>query len=556
MGTQAVSLSNWQSLGTYALPGGTYNQDQLGLGTLMVRRGDGGNTGKWIGPSPVVVARPFEQSLAIAPNWLHVVRWSATKDWVFYGDNATAAATRRVGLYTFDRATQQFSWVGAITLTFPTATNHSLAAMRVTYDKHTAGTVAVSGTTVTGTSTSWQTDGACVGNRIGFGSSDPTQITTWYEITAIGSNASLTLDTSPGTLSAGTPYVIEDLRVVAVTTNATATNGGLFVAKGLRPEIFIPAGTTIAAATTVDNIRAVYWLADAATVTNTVAAGAILEPAVSKATHHCWVVDGTASVKLFKYNLRAALTVASGKSTSAFVLATAAQAVTGTCSQNNNGRYAAANHGPGSGQGCGYLVTTTRIYRTYPLASLASSNLWQADASTEVPPGGTNTFAVTGALTQIEYLDTIDKFLVISSGATSFRSYVTQYRTDGGQFDRICFVSTRQIDQAGADSASTPHPSILEAQLSTWVEGGMAYTVRVSTTATGILYAFPMAADWEYAAATEQRIILPKMDTPAADRLRRVHVAQAQVLGGATGQNLGLPTEPLRILYRTTGICR
>src|SRR5690606_22635495 len=120
-------------------------------------------------------------------------------------------------------------------------------------DKHTVGTVSVSGTAVTGTSTNWQTDGACVGNRTGFGSTDPTQITTWFEITAIASNTSLTLDSSPGTLAGGTPYVIEDLRVVAATTNNTATNGGLFVAKGLRPEAFIPSGTTIPAATTVDN---------------------------------------------------------------------------------------------------------------------------------------------------------------------------------------------------------------------------------------------------------------------------------------------------------------
>jgi hypothetical protein len=551
---QAVTLSNWQSLGTYPVPGGPYDQNQLGLGSLMVRRNDAGNTGKWIGPSPVAVARPFEQSLSIPPNWLHVIRWSSTKDWVFYGDNAAAAATRRIGLYQFDRATQQFSWEGAIILTFPSATNHTLRSMRVTYDKHNAGTVAVSGTTVTGTGTTWQTDGACVGNRIGFGSTDPMQISTWYEITAIGSNTSLTLDSSPGTLAGGTAYVIEDLRVVAATTNATATNGGLFVAKGLRPEIFIPAGTAIPAATTVDNIRAVYWLADAGTVTNTVAAGTMLEPAASKATHHCWVVDGTTSIKLFKYNLRAALTLTAGKATNAFVLASAAQAVTGTGSQTNNGRYAVANHGPGSGQGCGYLVTTTRIYRTLPMATITNGGPWQADAATEVPPGGTNTFAATGALAQIEYLDSIDRFLVISTGATSFRSYLTQYRTDGGQFDRILFVSTRQIDQANADSASTPHPNILEGQLSTRVEGGMAFTARVSATATGILYAFPIAGDWEYAASSDQRIVLPKMETPAADRLRRVLVSHAQVLGGATAQNLGLATEPLRILYRTTGI--
>jgi hypothetical protein len=393
-----------------------------------------------------------------------------------------------------------------------------------------------------------------VPNRIGFGSSDPTQINTWYEIVAVNSSTSLTLDSSPGTIPPGTTYVIEDLRVVTATTNATATNGGLFVTKGLRPEAFTPAGVTIPAAVSTDNVRAVFWLADAPVVTNTVCAGAILEPAASKSLHYCWVVDGTTSIKLFKFNLRAPLSLTAGKATNALVLTSAAQAVTGTGSQNNNGRYAVTGHGPGNGQACGYLVTTTRIYRTNTLANIINGGPWQADAATEVPPGGTNTFAATAALTQIEYIDSLDKFLVVSSGATGFRSYVTQYRTDGGQFDRICFANTRQIDQANSDGSITPHPNILEAQLSTWVEGGMAFVARVSTTSTGTIYAFPIAADWEYASSTSQRIVLPKMDTSLADKLRRVCVSQALVLGGASGTNLGLPTEPLRILYRTIGI--
>lgn len=48
--------------------------------------------------------------------------------------------------------------------------------------------------------------------------------------------------------------------------------------------------------------------------------------------------------KVYKYNLRAALTVASGASVNAFIFATGNQAVTGTGSQNANLCIATASH--------------------------------------------------------------------------------------------------------------------------------------------------------------------------------------------------------------------
>ena len=64
----------------------------------------------------------------------------------------------------------------------------------------------------------------------------------------------------------------------------------------------------------------------------------------------------TVKEKIYKYNLRAALTVASGKSTNAFVLVTGTQAVTGTTSVLNNGRIGILGHGPGSGIKSFYFV--------------------------------------------------------------------------------------------------------------------------------------------------------------------------------------------------------
>ena len=60
MGRVAVEQSNWSGYNTYTLPGGTYDQDKLGLGKLMTRKNDVGNTGKWVGPIPLTLTRPFE----------------------------------------------------------------------------------------------------------------------------------------------------------------------------------------------------------------------------------------------------------------------------------------------------------------------------------------------------------------------------------------------------------------------------------------------------------------------------------------------------------------
>jgi hypothetical protein len=69
------------------------------------------------------------------------------------------------------------------------------------------GTVAVSGTAVTGTGTLWVA--SMVGYRIGFGSTNPNSIVTWYTISAFTSATSITLSSSAGTIGAGSTYVID-----------------------------------------------------------------------------------------------------------------------------------------------------------------------------------------------------------------------------------------------------------------------------------------------------------------------------------------------------------
>ena len=538
--------------------GAAYDSTKWNIPTpaLMFQNSGSNPEDKYIGPIKPNVARPVEQTAAIPGIYPCVVQWSSTLDWVFLADNASAAATRRIQAYTFNRATGAWAWLGFITVTWPVATNVTVVGQRAVYAKYTKGTASCAGATtaVVGTGSTWSADNLCIGSRIGFGSSDPTQITTWYEIGAIGGDTSITLTANGPNTGGSVAYVIEDLRLIESHTNATNTNGGFFMVKGLRIENFTVGGTAIASATSTDKVRASYWLADASTVTNTVAKGCAVRDFSAEnswTSQHAYVLDNSGIC--YAYNFRASLTLTSGKDT-AFSggIKTGVQAYTGTIQALNNGRIATPNHGPGSGVEALYFVTTTRIVRCPISGIVNSSTTWQAGMMTEVPPGGVNTFAATGALSTIDYSTVLDRFIITSSGAAGVRSYISQYREDGGQMDHICFIDSKQLDQSTADATTVPHPAIDVLTLTIWTEGGMMYVIRTGTTAaTNTMYGIPIAADWQYSSSTGQKLIAPALSTPNCNSYKRATWYEATWAGGV---NLGLATEPVRMYYRTSGI--
>jgi hypothetical protein len=560
--TKRAALIDLGALPTYKFDIDSYDPDKLGLGKLMIQKSGVAPADNFAGPFPVQVQRPMEASVTIPFAFPWAMQWSynatSRKDYIFAADIATAAATRRLGMWEFDRITGQATYRGFLTITFPgTSEAKTIRGLRMSYETYSAGTVGVAGTAVTGDTTAWLTNRCCVGNRIGFGSTDPSQITTWYEISAMASDTGLTLATSAGTIVAGTPYVIEDLRAYLNVTSVTTSLGGLYVIKGLNPAHFTGVGGAVPAATTVDSIKAAYFLKDAASGTALVSFGMAMEEAVSKLSRFLWILETLANPVMFKFDVYAALTLTAGADTSAFRLKTGAGgAVAGTTSQLNNGRLANAAHGPGSGANCIYFTTSTRIYRTQDVSTIvnAATN-WVADNMTEVPPGGVSTFALGAGLQNIEYSSVIDKFVVSTTGAAGIRSYMTQYRTDGGQMDRLLFADYKQIDQGSADSSITPTPSQLVAAFTIWIEGGIMYALRFGTTAIlNQFYIVPLGADWEYIQNSGARLVLPRIATPDARSYRSAFANAAQIVGGNTGKNLGLQPEPYRLQFRTSGI--
>lgn len=529
-----------------------YDQDKTNLGSLIQQYSGVTNEDKYAGPYKIGMARLAELN-GLITNFHQVIRYSNTIDWIFAVD-VTAAATRRVIFLTYNRLDSTFTYMGFITLTFPVATAHTTRGFRIVRDLYTTGTVEVNTTTVTGTGTTWLSDRMSVGSRIGFGSTDPTQITTWYEIGAINNDTTITLTTSAGTISAGTPYVIEDIILLTANTNATTTNGGLFVTKGIRPEIFTSSGTVIPAATTVDNIRAVYWLADASTVTNIATGGASYANRVSWTNQrvYCINVNAATTPSIFVYNFRAPLTLAAGKDVTTNIIKTGVQTVTGTVQQNNNGRFMTINHGPGSGVDSFYFVTTTRVYRVLGTNITNASTTFLSDFMGEVPPGSTSTFAATSSLWMVEYADSLDKLVITSLGTGGLRSYITEYQTSLSQFQHIFLNDDKQLDQSSADSGIISHPTILGSPFSVWSEGGLLYLLRASgALGSNQIYTIPIGAHQTYAIANNEMLITPRFNVSDSNKLYNVTVNHINRLGSDV---FSIAPEPFKIYYRISGI--
>lgn len=545
---------------SYGVSGAGYVSSKTTLGELMFQ--ETGNTPleRWAGPLPLAMARPMETAAPIPVFYPMAISISAGLDWLFLIENSVAAAAiRRVNFYTYDRTNPGLNWQGYCNITLPNATAHTVRGFRMTRDLYTTGTVSgLAGSLVlTGTGTSWTANRLAVGSRIAIGSTNPMAfpLSAWNEITAITNDTLLTLSASPGTLTAGTAYVIEELRAVIATTNATLANGGVFYAKGLRIEQFNSGGGTVPAATTVDNIRACYFLKDA-TTTNTIACGLAIQAKQSNLVHNLFCIDTTTTPRVYKYNLRAALTsIVGGISNNAFVLSTNAQAVTGAVSQVNNGRWGYLNHGPFSGVSGIFFATATRVYFADENNITNGNAAWISGAMVESPPGGVNTFALGGGMGSVEIANTIDRLVVMQTGAASIRNYITKFNNNtGDQFDHIFMSDDKQLDQVGASVSVTAHPSIQASAFSVWVEDGMAYLARHQTTAAqNQVYAVPLGADWTYASNEQyqNRIITPEILTPNCASFIRLYVNSASNFGNTT---LGLTPEPFRVLYRTGGI--
>ena len=424
----------------------------------------------------------------------HVIKRTDNIYWIFMGTNASAAVTRNIALFEFDASEAAITHKGYITMSGTTITgNKTIRGLRAFVYTHTTGTVSTSGssTTLNGSGTGFQSERIAAGARIGFGTTDPLQVTEWYEIDSITNDTTLVLDRAAD-ISAGTSYVIEEIRILIACTNATLTNGGPHLIKGLNYSTFSVSGTVIPEASTTDNVRASYLLKDAATTTITISMGVASDEQVSNTEHDVYVLnaDTTVLCRAHKFNIRAALTVSGGISTSAWVFKTGQQTTTGTLNQVNNGRMITVNHLSAAGEKSVFFATSTRIYRADLDDIVSGSSTWITDSMNEIPVGGAATYSIQ-SMNQVDYTTTLDR-LVVPTTTGRYGVYLGEYDTTNTiPFERIAGINAARLKLSTTQSGAVD--GLFPAAIQTvWTESGYMFTANsVTTSGLNTLRIFP-----------------------------------------------------------------
>jgi hypothetical protein len=322
----------------------------------------------------ISVKSNFDYNQGIVQNYANtgdVVSWSDNITWLVL-DEYRNWNISRFHLYTYNKRINQFDYVGSTYVTYPITQNlQAYDKPYVVYNVINNGTVSVSGTSVTGSSTIWNDQKLCVGYRIGFGSDTPEFINDWYEISAINSNTSITLTSTATSYPVNTPYVIEEFMIVSARFNGSDfTRGGLFVIKGLSYFDFIHEKiNSIPAATTVDRIKAAYHLDDISTQSYWYPNCAIGSK-VDNNTQYVYVAslqnNITTGNHLLVFNLRADLTsISAGITTSAIVARSNTFAFPANAPGAVSGKMTIAktSSGPGKDEECIYFANYGRVLR-------------------------------------------------------------------------------------------------------------------------------------------------------------------------------------------------
>jgi len=547
----------------------SYDSTKLNLGYLMQIESD--STGKtYVSPveskfmrgREIIAVTPFSSNQSNF-NTLGTLKYDTDTIWCFAtrGESRTSnPETRRIFFFIYKKSTNEIiNTYQSINVSFNPNTYHQCYSIQPTLDLHTTGSVEVFGTLVTGSGTTWQTDGACVGNRIGFGSTSSADITTWYEISSIANNTTLNITSGVATdgipnklnLTGSIPYVIEDFRISYVNRgdNVTASRSVILI-KGLRPEIFAISPITIPAATTVDNLRAGYRLVDGATTNATFSpVSSVLEPKISLTEQYLYTVSkpNNTNISIQKFNIRADLNgnLTAGRASGSFVFTTGNQTHGGTNTsetdvmvKDNSGNYLVSHY--------------TRISRIPTGSIAAASTTFIADSMIENPPGTSTTFANSSQLADICYMPEIDR-IYISHLQGTIRNYITRY-ISGGQFETPVHVNdTIQQSTYLVNEFETLTPHLLSTRVSAYYNDGVMFVVRDAGASNNnnIIYTLPLEADAQFETTSSACVITPELFTTSASAYSGIYVDSTDYFNTP---RFALPRQPYYLYYRTSGI--
>ena len=532
-----------------------YNPNKLNLGPLIRKYTGEKHYDNFVGPKKV-----YHIPLDYIGNWTDLIRVFEYNDdfnYVLVYYSSSAGQIRQLYLFKHFKKIDEFLYVGRLDLNLsPTSNMTVYGGPLAELYYHNNGTVSVSGTSVTGVNTSWVSDRIAVGARIGFGSTEARFITTWYDITAINSNTSITINASAGTINSNTPYVIEELRIMASSRQTVSpfNQAGLYVAKGLHFGLFrINLGNSIPMATTVDNQRAVYRLTHPTTPPNDMYIGS--DEKYTNTTHFVYGNNYIASRtnRFYKFNVRASLTdLVAGTST---IAALAMTAIVST--QNSQTYFLSRVHTPKSGPYANrnIMITVDSAWNYIVDVDKIKNNATDIylDKMKFMRQGGEN-YAILESRTTPDQ-NCYDNNLDLYFATVNRQSFL--YRFEG-------LINIGITDKYSSNIAGSSHESpIYKFPLNgdynyVWNlpiyqnsdEGLHYFNVHLQGRKNSVLI-WPQYAEACIAELTKNRLVLPKLSTMNATLYKKVYVQNSLNL---YDEAYGIRPDPYKIYVRTMGI--
>jgi hypothetical protein len=398
----------------------------------------------------------------------------------------------------------------------------------------------------------------------------------------------ITLNSSAGTFSAGTPYVIEDLKISHLHPTGS---GGICLIQGLSKDDFTAAPTSIPtpAFNYAGLAKGKYVLYDGAyfsggsftnsNITSSVKDTKIL-PQENSTTQYLYGV--TNAGRIVRFNIKNPLITQLGSGVQGILrynilsqmLLTGTPVITpsgAAISGYGFGKIGIGNMQSGSASGVTSIyIDNTGIVQT-PISLLENEVVPFYTYMPELPPGSTTTYPAAGNVGKV-YYDSVSDRLIVLNISTTAKSYMTGYKLNliqptlvntlygrdtfntlayENSYDLAFLMNGNQLQGNTASVFSQRYPDTLGVGFYGCIENGVLHLCRYVATIQNNLYAVPIGCEAQYVDYSKNALYSPKYVLPNVVGITGLYVNQYKEYGSL---GFTIPPEPLVIHYRTTGI--
>jgi hypothetical protein len=589
-------VANEISINDYTIGSvGSYTTSSILTGSLIRMYTDASGS-NYLSPMEYNYARPYEQNGRVSDfKNITVAKYDDNIDYILSTDGTFVAGStgvRQISAMAFDKSKNEWIEAGslAISCSFDFgATNkiRSLGAAAGYFYRYSSGSVQVNGLDVTGSSTNWETNRIFQGSRIGFGTTSSADVTQWYEIATVPTQTNFKLVNSSleeVTYPSGTPYVIEEMKIITPVRHATSSFDGLLVINGITRNSFTAANSLLYQYTSsADDRKQGYYLIreshPSGSLKGAPFATAFEPNRISPTEHYAYFCDASfpnpvtvsSAFRYYKCNINAPVsqsTFFNGAVSESFTAATdriffgAAAATPGLSIP-----IASIGHSERSGSMSmyHYARSTAGLFRIFQIpldgtAIYSGSTSYLKESTVETPPGTQETTTFIG-INSLAYVSSIDKFVIAPGNvAGSARFALVTFNSgvnENARYGTYALGTRNRFTSMIGDSQQPKH-AISSADVLAQVAASDdilyvsigAPTLAFATSA-GSLYAVPVACDWEAAPKTKQWITFPPIHTPNATTYSSIYTKSPSFLGSDT---LGFVPDKMVVYYRTTGI--